>query len=69
MWEWRAGVVIETGEPVMAMGGFHGLDPIVTPEELTQLVATNQVRFVMQGDLSLIDRRMGSVSVGKAVND
>ena len=69
MWEWRAGVVIETGEPVMAMGGFHGLDPIVTPEKLAQLVTTNPVRFVMQGDLSLIDRTMGAVSAGKAVND
>jgi 4-amino-4-deoxy-L-arabinose transferase-like glycosyltransferase len=64
-----APIIIETGEPVMAMGGFHGLDPIVTPKKLAQLVATNQVRFVMQGDLSLIDRRMGAVSAGKAVND
>ena len=60
-------MLIETGEPVMAMGGFHGLDPILTPEKLAQLVAANQVRFAMQGDLSLIDRRMGAAGAGKAV--
>ena len=64
-----APIIIETGEPVMAMGGFHGLDPILTPEKLAQLVATNQVRFVMQGDLSLIDRRMGAGAAGKALAD
>jgi 4-amino-4-deoxy-L-arabinose transferase-like glycosyltransferase len=64
-----APIIIETGEPVMAMGGFHGLDPILTPEKLAQLVAANQVRFVMQGDLSLIDRRMGAGAAGKALAD
>jgi len=62
-----APIIIETGEPVMAMGGFHGLDPILTPEKLAQLVAANQVRFATQGDLSLIDRRMGAAGAGKAV--
>ena len=64
-----APIIIETGEPVMAMGGFHGLDPILTPEKLAQLVETHQVRFVMQGDLSLIDRRMGAGTAGKAIHD
>ncbi|HKW95937.1 MAG TPA: hypothetical protein VJX92_28875, partial [Methylomirabilota bacterium] len=27
-------VIVSTGEPVMAMGGYHGLDPILTPEAL-----------------------------------
>lgn len=64
-----APIIIEAGAPVMAMGGFHGLDPIITPAELAHLVETNQVRFVMQGDLSLIDRRMGAVEAGRAVSD
>lgn len=54
-----APIIIETGEPVMAMGGFHGLDPILTPESLAHLAATRQLRFVMLGDLSLVSRRMG----------
>jgi len=64
-----APVIIATGEPVMAMGGFHGLDPILTPEGLARLVEEGQLRFVMQGDLSFIDRRMGAAAAGKAVGD
>src|SRR5262249_39828985 len=33
-----APIIIETGQPVMARGGFHGLDPILTPEKLARLV-------------------------------
>jgi len=64
-----APIIVETGLPVMAIGGFHGLDPILTPEKLALLVESNQIRFVMQGDLSLIDRRMGAVDAGRAVSD
>jgi hypothetical protein len=46
---------------------WHAVLSILTPERLAQLVAANQVRFAMQGDLSLIDRRMGAVGVGKAI--
>lgn len=45
-------LIIATGRPVMAMGGFHGLDPILTPEGLARLVEAGEVRFVMLGDLS-----------------
>ncbi len=64
-----APIIIETGLPVMAMGGFHGLDPILTPDKLARLVESNEIRFVMQGDLSLIDRRMGAADAGRAVSD
>jgi len=64
-----APIIIATGEPAMAMGGFHGLDPILTVETLADLVATNQVRFAMQGDLSLIDRRMGAETATGPVRD
>jgi hypothetical protein len=64
-----APIIIATGEPVMAMGGFHALDPILTAETLADLVATNQVRFAMQGDLSLIDRRMGAETATGPVRD
>ncbi len=42
-----APVIIETGEPVMAVGGFIGADPILTPEGFAAKVATGEVRFVM----------------------
>jgi 4-amino-4-deoxy-L-arabinose transferase-like glycosyltransferase len=55
-----APIIIQTGQPVMARGGFHGLDPILTPEKLAGLAAAGQVRFVMLGDLSVISRRLGA---------
>ena len=44
-----APVIIETGRPVMAIGGFMGADPILTPEALAAMVADGQVRFVLLG--------------------
>ena len=55
-----APIIIQTGQPVMARGGFHGLDPILTPEKLAGLAAGGQVRFVMLGDLSVVSRRLGA---------
>ena len=54
-----APIILETGEPVMALGGFHGLDQILTPADLARRVEAHQVRFVMLGDLSPISERMG----------
>ena len=55
-----APIIIQTGQPVMARGGFHGLDPILTPEKLAGMAASRQVRFVMLGDLSVVSRRLGA---------
>ena len=44
-----APLIIATGMPVIAMGGFAGADPILTPPQLERLVASRQVRFVMIG--------------------
>ena len=44
----------------MAMGGFHGLDPILTPEKLAAMVEAGQVRFVMVGDAPFISRWLGA---------
>jgi 4-amino-4-deoxy-L-arabinose transferase-like glycosyltransferase len=62
-------LIIATGRPVMAMGGFHGLDPILTPERLARLVAEGQVRFVMLGELSISSRLMGAESAGRPLAD
>ena len=64
-----APIIIETGEPVMAMGGFHGLDPILTPEALARMAEQGHVRFVMLGDLSPISRRMGGEAASRPVAD
>jgi 4-amino-4-deoxy-L-arabinose transferase-like glycosyltransferase len=64
-----APIIIQTGEPVMARGGFHGLDPILIPEQLARMVEARQVRFVMVGDLSVISRRMGAETAGQPIAD
>lgn len=64
-----APIIIQTGEPVMARGGFHGLDPILTPDKLAALVASRQVRFVMLGDLSFVARRLGAETAGRPIAD
>jgi 4-amino-4-deoxy-L-arabinose transferase-like glycosyltransferase len=64
-----APLIIHTGEPVMARGGFHGLDPILTPEKLARRVEANELRFVMLGDLSLVSRRMGAETAGQPIAD
>jgi 4-amino-4-deoxy-L-arabinose transferase-like glycosyltransferase len=39
--------VIETGKPVMSLGGFGGSDPILTLSDLQQLVKDNVVRYFL----------------------
>jgi 4-amino-4-deoxy-L-arabinose transferase-like glycosyltransferase len=41
--------IIETGEPIMATGGFSGSDPILNAESLAQLVKDGTVRFFITG--------------------
>ena len=53
----------------MARGGFHGLDPILTPEALATLVAAGQVRFAMLGDRSFVSRRLGADIAGRPIAD
>jgi len=42
-----APLIIESGEPVMSVGGFMGGDPILTPDGFARLVADGQVRFAL----------------------
>jgi 4-amino-4-deoxy-L-arabinose transferase-like glycosyltransferase len=62
-----APIIIHTGDPVIARGGFHGLDPILTPEKLARMVEARELRFVMLGDLSLVSRRMGAEIAGQPI--
>jgi len=40
-----APIILATGLPVMALGGFSGGDPILSVEQLSRLVAGREVRF------------------------
>jgi hypothetical protein len=42
-----SGYIIQSGKPVMALGGFLGSDPILTPTTLAQLVANGTVRYFL----------------------
>ncbi|MBI5606437.1 MAG: glycosyltransferase family 39 protein [Deltaproteobacteria bacterium] len=64
-----APIIVRTGEAVMAMGGFMGRDPILTPDKLAQRVKDKQLRFVMLGDFSIAGRRMGAEAAGKPIAD
>jgi len=65
-----APIIIQTGEAVMAMGGFMGTDPILSPEKLARMVADRQVRFVVVGDPSTTGRRLGGAeAAGRPVAD
>lgn len=40
-------IIIKTGEPVMALGGFSGTDNILTLDQFKQLVKKGEVRYVL----------------------
>ncbi|RVX42869.1 4-amino-4-deoxy-L-arabinose transferase-like glycosyltransferase [Nonomuraea polychroma] len=42
-------LILSTGKPVIAMGGFTGSDPAMTVERLKELVSSGQLRYVMAG--------------------
>ena len=42
-----APIVLDTGKPVMALGGFTGTDPILTLQQLQSLVSHGTVRFFL----------------------
>jgi 4-amino-4-deoxy-L-arabinose transferase-like glycosyltransferase len=51
-----APIIIATGQPVIAIGGYLGTDPILTPATLSRLSRAGVVRFAMIGGLSLTKR-------------
>jgi len=64
-----APVIIETGHAAMAVGGFMGIDPILTPERLAALAAAGEVRFVLLGDPWGLRRRFGLEAGGRPIDE
>lgn len=62
-------LIIETGEPVLARGGYHGLDQSLNPEKLAALVQSRALRFAMVGDVSAVVQPMGGDAADKPVSD
>jgi len=44
-------LVIETGRPVLMMGGFSGSDPVIDAADIAQLVADGKLRYIMTGGM------------------
>lgn len=42
-------IIMQTGEPVMALGGFSGSDDILTLDEFKEMVKNGEVRYVLSG--------------------
>jgi 4-amino-4-deoxy-L-arabinose transferase-like glycosyltransferase len=55
-----APLIIESGDPVIAWGGFLGNDPALTMERFTRLVQEKQVRYVLTGGLPGMGGRGGN---------
>jgi hypothetical protein len=51
-------VILATGQPVMAMGGYSKYDPILTPQSLAQAVARGEVRFFLLPASNLTPEQM-----------
>ncbi|HMA07194.1 MAG TPA: hypothetical protein VKP68_05020, partial [Ramlibacter sp.] len=49
-----APLIVRTGESVMAMGGYLGRDPILTPDKLERLVNDGVLRYAIVGGPSLV---------------
>jgi len=49
-----APLIVRSGESVMAMGGYLGRDPILTPADLERLVAAGEVRYAILGGAALV---------------
>jgi 4-amino-4-deoxy-L-arabinose transferase-like glycosyltransferase len=64
-----APLIIASGEPVMAMGGFMGTDPILTPEQLAALVGAGRLRYVLLSDSDALDRFFGGQAAQKPLAD
>jgi 4-amino-4-deoxy-L-arabinose transferase-like glycosyltransferase len=44
-----AGLILDSGVPVMALGGFSGRDPVPTADGLSQYIADGSLRFILLG--------------------
>lgn len=57
----QADQAIIAGDPVMAMNGYSGTDPILTPTRLAGLLRAGDLRFVLTGSSSTATKRISVV--------
>lgn len=59
-------IIIATGKPVMAMGGFSGSDPILTVDALKAMIANGEIRFFTTSGRGSFGRGGGAASTSAA---
>lgn len=64
-----APIIIATGEPVMATGGYLGIDPILTVDAFIRMVERGEVRFVLVGRRRNDAIARWAIANGKPVDD
>lgn len=63
-----SGIILETGLPVMAVGGFGGGDPILTTDRLQQMVDAGEIRYYLAMEMPVFQAFAppGNVSANKS---
>jgi 4-amino-4-deoxy-L-arabinose transferase-like glycosyltransferase len=64
-----APIIIATGEPVMATGGYLGIDPILSVDAFIQMVERGEVRFMLVGRRRNDAIARWAISYGKPVDE
>jgi 4-amino-4-deoxy-L-arabinose transferase-like glycosyltransferase len=54
-------IILATGQPALAMGGYSKYDPILTPQSLAQAVARNEVRYFLLPMSNLTPEQMDAL--------
>jgi 4-amino-4-deoxy-L-arabinose transferase-like glycosyltransferase len=62
-------VIIRTGDPVMALGGYTGTTPVISQAELARRIDAGEVRFVLIGGSAAADPASPSHPLVKWVRD
>ena len=51
-------VILNTAEPVISLGGYNGVDPVFTPDEVADLIDRDAVHFFIMPDREAIEEMM-----------
>lgn len=65
--QWAAPLILRSGQPVMARGGYHGLDVVTDVPRLKALVEQGRLRYLMLDDVGNVSRRLGADTAGQPV--
>jgi 4-amino-4-deoxy-L-arabinose transferase-like glycosyltransferase len=57
-------IILNTEEPVVSFGGYNGVDPVFTAEDLADLVRRRAVRFFLMPDREAIEEMMAERESG-----